>query len=561
MNVGGAIAQLRFLSTKVRSIDLNSERTFAAACLIAPLLCGLWSVARGVDANWDLLNYHLYNPFALLHGKLSVDLAPAGMQSYFNPILDLPYYLLNRHLFAPLVGFIMGAVHGLNFILLAELGRNVLTNVPTEDRYRIPLMIAIAGCLTPNFLSELGNTMGDNTTSLLILGSLLVIAGRWPRLFNSDWQAVAIVAGAGVLAGFAVGLKLTNGPYALALCLAFFATPVLWTTRLWLAAWFGMGVLGGVAATGGYWFFEMWRAFQNPLFPQFTSIFPNPLARSASILDSGWGPKGWVEALLWPFVFALDSHRVGQITIRQLVWPLVYVLFWIWILAVLMRTSANSARLTLDSRARFVVAFVAGGYLLWMLIFSVGRYLVPIELLTPLLLFILFSALLSYRLARRTWVVTIALATLLVVAGGYETWEHRGWAHPAIRAEVPFIAEPARSTALVGSEAFPLAWLVTQFPETVSFVHVRPFPTGPAYRERVREIIANRGGPVFAVLRGHWDERRQPSAAEHSRLTELGVTTSVTGCRILSWIAANFRTRKVVRANSRQRSDISVRSS
>ena len=52
------------------------------------------SVLMGQDANWDLRNYHLYNPFALLHGRLWRDLMPAGPQSYFNPLLDVPYYVL-----------------------------------------------------------------------------------------------------------------------------------------------------------------------------------------------------------------------------------------------------------------------------------------------------------------------------------------------------------------------------------------------------------------------------------------------------------------------------------
>ncbi|WP_062605453.1 hypothetical protein [Caballeronia calidae] len=60
-------------------------------------------------------NYHLYNAFAFLHGKLSIDLAPAGMQNYFNPLLKVPFYLMAMPLPAMLVGFVMGVVHGLNF--------------------------------------------------------------------------------------------------------------------------------------------------------------------------------------------------------------------------------------------------------------------------------------------------------------------------------------------------------------------------------------------------------------------------------------------------------------
>ncbi len=40
-----------------------------------------WMLFAGIrahgDASYDLTNYHLYGPFALLHGKLGRDLAPA----------------------------------------------------------------------------------------------------------------------------------------------------------------------------------------------------------------------------------------------------------------------------------------------------------------------------------------------------------------------------------------------------------------------------------------------------------------------------------------------------
>ena len=50
------------------------------------------ALALGQDSGHDLRNYHWYNPWALLNGRLSIDLAPAQLQTYFNPSLDLLYY-------------------------------------------------------------------------------------------------------------------------------------------------------------------------------------------------------------------------------------------------------------------------------------------------------------------------------------------------------------------------------------------------------------------------------------------------------------------------------------
>ena len=68
--------------------------------LLLCLLCGgLWSLWLGQDVSFDLLNYHLYLPYAFLHGRFGQDLIAAGAtHTFFNPLADIPYYLLFVHL-------------------------------------------------------------------------------------------------------------------------------------------------------------------------------------------------------------------------------------------------------------------------------------------------------------------------------------------------------------------------------------------------------------------------------------------------------------------------------
>src|SRR3954447_18756256 len=99
------------------------ERSFPRGVAIAVAMFfaavfGMLSVELGQDANWDLKNYHLYNAYGLLHGRLKVDLAAAAMQSFFNPLLDLQYYFLSFSLF-PNYPRIVAFVMGINSALLA----------------------------------------------------------------------------------------------------------------------------------------------------------------------------------------------------------------------------------------------------------------------------------------------------------------------------------------------------------------------------------------------------------------------------------------------------------
>ena len=49
---------------------------------------GVLSVALGPDNNWDLRYYHLYAPWAYLHGRYLYDIGPAQEQGFLNPTAD-----------------------------------------------------------------------------------------------------------------------------------------------------------------------------------------------------------------------------------------------------------------------------------------------------------------------------------------------------------------------------------------------------------------------------------------------------------------------------------------
>src|SRR5215472_10998963 len=90
---------------------------------------GLLSVILGPDNYWDLRYYHLYDPWAYLHGRYLYDIGPAQEQGFLNPTADfLLYGLVSSSLnnFPRLVAFVMGAVHGINAALLLAITRHVI---------------------------------------------------------------------------------------------------------------------------------------------------------------------------------------------------------------------------------------------------------------------------------------------------------------------------------------------------------------------------------------------------------------------------------------------------
>jgi hypothetical protein len=511
----------------------RSDRLYRHACVWLPLLLGVASLALGQDTNWDLRNYHLYNPYAWLHGRITMDLAPAGLQSYFNPLLDVFQAGVYRGLPAPLAGFLLGWLQGLNAVLLIAIGRRVL---PTGGTPRQVIGLALAGCMAAGFLSELGNTMGDNLTALLVLGGLrLALDAERPQA----WRRLLLAGG---LVGLATGLKLTNAVYAVGLAGSLLLVPARQGRRLVPVLLLGLGGLAGLLLTTGYWFWHLWQVFGNPLFPQFGTLLPNPLASSVGVADLRFLPHGLGERLAWPLVFTLDPYRVSELPLPQLAWPVLYVLFIAWAATAAWRGWRGSASATLDWRTRCLAAFVGLSFVLWMTVFSIYRYLVAIELLAPLLCWRLLHHLLPARWAARAapWIVA---AVVVVGLGGYATnWGHAGWTARAFRVEQPAwdAGAAAHDTVLlIGGE--PMAWRIPFLPEELAFVGIGTnFPAGPGYAPRVRQILDERGGRAWAMLPAA-DYRRRQHVVKLNRIAQwLGWNGDSDGCARLEWMTHRF---------------------
>lgn len=537
------------LGNVLNSSQLNSTRTLYAACVLVPIIFGFYSVFLGQDRNWDLLNYHWYDGFAYWNNKHSIDLAPAGMQTYFNPTLDAFYYLLFAHLPAPVVGFILGLLHGLNFVLVLIIARLVLAGLPDQDRIRIPLLLAAAGLLTANFLTSLGNTMGDNLTALFCLGGLAAVIAALGNTNDQRKGRFKLILLGGLLVGLGTGLKLTNGVYAFAMAGVLLLCSLDIRSRLASSFGFSCAVLIGFGLAAGHWHYQMWQTWGNPLFPQFSSIFPNPITPSVGVVDTVWTPKSLTDTLLWPILFSIDSSRVGQLPIRQVIWAVAYISFIAWAAtSVARRFSGGSIRYESMPRAtRALIVFVVLGYVLWMILFSIYRYIVPIELLLPLFIFLVIYGLFEFRKARRISLILIAVSTAVVLAGGATTWGHEGWATPPFRADLPPLDDPGRTTVVIPMPDPPMGWMAATFPPSVAFTQIDPsFPRTPVYHQKVYELIRSRSGPLYALFDASHNSRIEQIERIQRVASFLGLDRTASRCERLNRYIARLRLRAAV---------------
>jgi hypothetical protein len=131
------------------------------------------SLALGQDANWDLRNYHYHNPWALLNGRWRIDIAPAQVQTFYNPVGDLPFYFLAQMLPARGVALAMALPTAIAAFFLARIAHLVLPSV------WLAAIAVVAGMTGAAGVSVIASTMNEwPSVALIFAGLYLALRGR-----------------------------------------------------------------------------------------------------------------------------------------------------------------------------------------------------------------------------------------------------------------------------------------------------------------------------------------------------------------------------------------------
>lgn len=503
-------SHLTFMPTK-------GERGYSLALtllLIMPIVFGVIAVALGQDANWDLRNYHWYNAYALLNGRFGADWLPSQTPWFYNPALDVPYYILATHVPARVAAFALGIVQGLNFIPLFMLAHASLRVPNPRHKIWICAALAMLGMLGGGGIALLGTTFYDNVTSLGIFASALLVLRYAPEFlgqtafqsierhandsskqtkkttqFIVTLRALGLALLCGIPAGIMMGLKLPSVVFCVGLCGAIFLAGGPFAKRVTASAAFGLGVLIGVAISLGPWALHLQKEFGSPLFPYFNEIFRSPLAPLTSARDTQFVPNKIYDYLAFPFILIDHPRRAGEIDWRDLRLPVLYILLPVAVCARLAfgRSKAKPDNMAEPYAMRFLLWLAVLSYAVWLVMFSIYRYAVPLEMLAPLLI-ALTTSMLPVKTGTRS---QIALFLLVVIAATIQPgdWRHRKeWLDRVVEADIPPIENSGKAMILMAGFE-PYSHLVTQFPQDAKFVRIQSNFASPDQDKGINKIL------------------------------------------------------------------------
>jgi hypothetical protein len=501
----------------------SAEKTFLGVSL---LIWTAYTVWLGKDTSWDFRNYHWYIPYQLLNNRLDIDIAAAHQGSYYNPLSDVPFYLLARYTTSWFAIAVLGLVQALNIVPMYLIARSSLK---IAERELAAAALSFFGMTGGMMLTLYGTHYYDNALSVFTLTALAIIVLRRQEMAEGPLLAVAKWCGlAGLLTGFAAGLKLPMAPYALGFAGALIAVG---GSRKHLVTRLVAGGIGGVAgffAGAGYWMLKMQQVTGNPLFPYFNDYFQSPLALASPYRDMRFLQHGFWNNLTFPIRFSIDYRVADDIPYGDIRIGIAYVVVIvagaIWFLG------KRSKEVLFDTQAaRILFAFAAVTYLVWLKLFAIHRYILQLEMLAPILIAMGVGLM---PLGRKVKLVTIG--SLFFFALLFTRTEHLEGAplgDPYIAVDLPPIPDPAHTMVVMTGDA-PLGFITPSLPPEIPVLRIDGWMMQPEdgsfLTQEMRRRVAAHRGPLFLIADAY--DMGRASAA----VVDYGLAIDWQKCRIFT---------------------------
>lgn len=222
----------------------------------------------GIGISWDALNHHVYLGWTAFEPRFDRDWLAASHQAYQYPYLYWPFRkLVEMRASGMWAGVVLVSLHVLAVPALWLIARAC---VPVRSWEGTVLR---AGAVLLAFLGQLTLSLMDTTANDLYAASPLVWAVAMGLLATQPTPAAGwlttsrALSLSGAFAGLAVAFKFSNGPLVLVLPLLWVLAPGTPLQRLGHVARAGAFSALAFALAYGWWGWQMFHQFGNPMYP------------------------------------------------------------------------------------------------------------------------------------------------------------------------------------------------------------------------------------------------------------------------------------------------------
>ncbi len=256
-----------------RPLPAAAEVTIVTAVVWVAIVAYALANGKGMGLSWDALNHHFYLGWVADGARFDKDFLAAGYQSLQYPYLYWPAYKLAAlGAGSGTAAVVMTTLHLLAAPALWLIARaGIPGNTFGPAAFRL-LAVALA-FVTGSVLSMFTATSNDLLAGIPLLWAVaLCLDAMRPEASPRRGLRIAVLSG--LLAGASVAFKFSNGPIAILMPLLWIFLPADTTAgRARHAAAGCASAAAGAIAAYGYWGWQLWQHFGNPIYPFADHLF------------------------------------------------------------------------------------------------------------------------------------------------------------------------------------------------------------------------------------------------------------------------------------------------
>ncbi len=374
-----------------------------------------------LDRNFDRAMYHDYVSDAFLKGWLLNDWMAAGINSWTNPISQLP-----RLFFEVFFGSKYGDdIFGITlltalFVIIWKIGQLVFQS--SKNSFLYCTFAAIFGVLSPFFLGEVGTSFQNASSTIPILLGIYY----WLR-YNSNSSSLNIFF-SGLFFGISVTLKLTNIVYLVAALFAvelfLFKSSRSKSKKLYQSFLYLLAIFIGLIPTF-IWSCYTYLKTDSPIYPFYNAFFKAPSFPFRNFRDDRWSFDGLHSTKSLFSGFFLNSGiselrafspGVSLLSFLLVLWLLIYIIKLI--------SSKGHKIVSLENNETQVLIWYVISVIIWATLFFYARYFEPLEVLSGLVSAIIIRNITKCSNYARNFVQVILVSLMLL---GFITLRVPNW--------------------------------------------------------------------------------------------------------------------------------------
>lgn len=341
------------------------------------IFAGFLCAHNQFNFNWDFTNYHYYNAFAFLNNRLNYDIVPSSVNTFFNPLIELPLYFYIEYFndYPSIIYALQGLWFGLLLFVFYKFSTLFFDINTLQGQLGIVLTFAVAATGQATYF-QAGSSTNEIPIALLVYSALYILA-KMIKFPNSQQARKFFLAG--FILGSALGLKST----CVYLCLASGISLIICNKHLKgpikFIILFALGGLVGFLFVNGWWMYKMWALYGNPFFPFLNGIFHSPYFDDFNFSDRRFIPPLHI-APIFPYVWNCGKYRSAEVDFYDFRGAVFYTIALLCIGYMLTKPERIKKFYAQQHLWCFFSVFMILGYILWLVSFSIYRYLLVIEM-------------------------------------------------------------------------------------------------------------------------------------------------------------------------------------